>query len=116
MLRKCQSSGNVDWLCGESVEEFLFFFFKYAVLNKLGEFSTGGPPCRTSKNIWHIGLQPSAGVGGGDIFTSPITRLKIFQNPFLGEPGECGWVAGVGGGVGGGVGNGVYFGRCANSE
>lgn len=88
MLRKCQSSENVDWLCGESVEEFLFFFFKCAVLNKLGEFSTGGPPCRTSKNIWHIGLQPSA--GGGDIFTSPITRLKIFQNPFLGEPGEGG--------------------------
>ena len=104
MLRKCQSSENVDWLCGESVEEFLFFFFKCAVLNKLGEFSTGGPPCRTSKNIWHIGLQPSA--GGGDIFTSPITRLKIFQNPFLGEPGEGG----------GEVGNGVYFGRCANSE
>ena len=96
MLRKCQSSGNVDWLCGESVEEFLVFFFKYAVLNKLGEFSTGGPPCRTSKNIWHIGLQPSAGAGGGDIFTSPITRLKIFQNPFLGEPG------GGGGGGGGG--------------
>ena len=36
----------------------LFVFFKYSVLNKLGEFSTGGPPCRTSKNIWHIGLKP----------------------------------------------------------
>ena len=102
MLRKCQSSGNVDRLCGESVEELLFFFFKCAVLNKLGEFSTGGSPCRTSKNIWHIGLQPSAGGGGRDIFTSPITRLKIFQNPFLGAPGEGGGRGGGGGGGGGG--------------
>ena len=29
MLRKCQSSGNVEWLGGESVEELLFFF-KYS--------------------------------------------------------------------------------------
>lgn len=89
MLRKCQSSGNVDRLCGESVEEFLFFFFKYAVLNKLGEFSTGGPPCRTSKNIWHIGLQPSAGGGGGHFYISDNT-FENFPKPFFGGAGGGG--------------------------
>ena len=29
--------GNVEWLCGKSVEELFFFFFKYSVLNKLGK-------------------------------------------------------------------------------
>ena len=98
MLRKCQSSGNVEWLCGESVEELLFFS------NIPRGVQYRGTPCRTSKNVWHIGLKPSRG-GGGHIFTSPITRLKIIQNPFLGDPGE-----------GGKVGNGVYFRRSAKSE
>lgn len=92
MLRKCQSSGNVDRLCGESVEELLFFFFKCAVLNKLGEFSTGESPCRTSKNIWHIGLQPSAG-GEGHFYISDNT-FENFPKPFFGGAG------GGGGGVG----------------
>lgn len=101
MLRKCQSSENVDWLCGESVEEFLFFFFKCAVLNKLGEFSTGGPPCRTSKNIWHIGLQPSAG-GGGHFYISDNT-FENFPKPFFG---------GAGGGGGGGGERRVFWEMC----
>ena len=108
MLRKCQSSENVDWLCGESVEEFLFFFFfKCAVLNKLGEFSTGGPPCRTSKNIWHIGLQPSAG-GGGHFYISDNT-FENFPKRFFG---------GAGGGGGGRWGTACILGdvQIANSN
>ena len=84
MLRKCQSSGNVEWLCGESVEELLFFS------NIPRGVQYRGTPCRTSKNVWHIGLKPSRGGGGGHICTSPITRLKIFQNPFFGGPGGGG--------------------------
>ena len=80
------------------------FFFKYSVLNKLGEFSTGGLACRTSKNIWHIGLKPSAGGGGGGghICTSPIT-FENFPKPFFG---------GVGGGAGGSGERCVFWEMC----
>ena len=106
MLRKCQSSGNVEWLCGESVEELLFFFFQICRFKQTRGVQYRGTPLVELQRIFGIlDCNPAQGGGGGDIFKSPITRLKIFQNPFLGEPGERGK-----------VGNGVYLERCANSE
>ena len=88
MLRKCQSSGNVEWLCGESVEELLFFS------NIPRGVQYRGTPCRTSKNVWHIGLKPSRGGGGGG---GGGTHLHIshntfenFPKPFFGGPGGGG--------------------------
>ena len=84
MLRKCQSSGNVEWLCGESVEELLFFS------NIPRGVQYRGTPCRTSKNVWHIGLKPSRGGGGGTHLHKTHNTFENFTKPIFGGPGGGG--------------------------